>query len=396
MLFSLGIKITVVASIIVSITIGSCSTIPTSKTTRANSDGDRYNSSTKAITLANCGYTLCSSSTTSAAVASTMNTSTRDKFLWPFSSNSTWNMPIGSGARYEPANIKQAYYAAADEAYFYKLRADSPRRALYAPGTWGSGRCTGTRYQGISLPLPDNLIVPDATNIATPNNPAAFLMPDGRTLVQVNPLTRCRRGGPVFGWRATNISIYEDGVLGGHGGSSLSSIGGTIRLGELAAREPIRHALKVNLWAVKYFYYSQSVPGYRWPASSADSYAVREYKGQNRNLVMGTLLAIPPRVTEASLGLQTPAARKLFQALQDYGAYVVDDTAWDAHAFVVEKGVLEEFRVTFGYNFSGAGGTFYDDFMKLFKSLHIVYNNEPNNIGGGGTRRAPLAPPIRN
>lgn len=368
------------------VVLGSCSVVPATKTTSANSN-------TTGTRPADNGYSSGSSYSTGAAIAGTMTTLARDKFLWPFSSNSPWNMPIGSGARYEPANIKQAYYAMGDEEYFYQIKASDPLRSVYVPGAWGPGRCTGTIPQG-KLRLPDNLIVPDATNTRTPNNPSAFLMPDGRTLVQLNPLARCRSGGNVYGWRTSGVSIYGDGLPGGHGGSGLSSIGGSLRLGELTNNWPIRHALKVNLWARKYLYYSQSKPGYRWPASRADSYAAREYRGTNPNLVMGTLLAIPPRVTAASLGLQTPAGRKLFHALQDYGAYVVDDTAWNAHALSVENGVYQEFRATFGYDFYGTSGIFYDDFMKLFKALHIVYNNGPNNVGGGGTRRAPLAPPI--
>ena len=30
----------------------------------------------------------------------------RDPWLWPFASNSIWNMPIGSEARYVPAGLK--------------------------------------------------------------------------------------------------------------------------------------------------------------------------------------------------------------------------------------------------------------------------------------------------
>jgi hypothetical protein len=330
--------------------------------------------------------------------------STRDKWLWPFSSTSIWNMPIGSGAFYTPANIQQAPYASGDQEYFYKLKAGDPLRPVYGPGAWGEGRCTGTQYMGISLPIPDDLIVPDATSnpYYTPNNASAFLMPDGKTLVQLEPLARCTVGGPVYGYRYsgpngwTELDIYGEGIGGTHFGSGLSSIGGSIRIGELTGSQPIRHALKVVLWGQKYLYYSPSIPGYRWPADRADSNAANQYKGTNPNLVQGTLLAIPPRVTEASLNLQTPAAKKLFHALQDYGTYVVDDAGWDAHYFAVEKGVFEEFRATFGYDFSGSSGAFYDDYMKLFKVLYIVNNNGPNNVGGGGNRRAPLAPPIGN
>lgn len=329
---------------------------------------------------------------------------TRDKWLWPFASKSIWNMPIGSGASYTPAGIQQSPYLSGDEEYFYKLNAGDPLQPVYGPGAWGQGRCTGTQSMGISLPIPDNLIVPDATTIpySTPNNASAFLMPDGKTLVQLEPLARCTAGGPIYGYRYsgpngwTELDIYGDGIGGTHFGSGLSSIGGSIRKGELIGNEPIRHALKVVLWGNKYLYYSASIPGYLWPADRADSNAANQYKGTNPSFVQGSLLAIPPSVTEASLNLETPAAKKMFRALQDYGAYVVDDAGWDAHYFAVEKGVFEEFSATFGYSFSTGGGAFYNDLTKIYKALHIIDNNAPNNVGGGGTPRAPLAPSIGN
>ncbi|ARV62770.1 hypothetical protein BZZ01_00040 [Nostocales cyanobacterium HT-58-2] len=323
---------------------------------------------------------------------------TRDKFLWPFASTSPWNMPIGSDARYIPANIGKAGYAGADKEYFFKLKDSDPWRPVYSPGAWGEGRCTGTKSMDLWLPIPDDLIVPDATSqpYHTPNNASAFLMPDGKTLVQLEPLARCEKAGSIYGWRFPNVDIYGDGIGGAHFGSGLSSIGGSIRKGELTSNQPIRHALKVVIWGEKYLYYSQSNPGYRWPADRADANAANQYHGKNERLVQGALLAIPPNMTEENLNLQTPAAKKLFHALQDYGAYVVDDAGWDAHYFAVEKGVAGEFRDTFGYDFEGSSGSFYEDFMKLFQALYIVDNNGPNSIGGGGTPRVALAPPIGN
>ncbi|MBD2778467.1 hypothetical protein [Iningainema tapete] len=330
----------------------------------------------------------------------------RDKFLWPFASTSIWNMPIGSKARYVPANIAKAKLAEADQEYFYKLKQGDPERPVIAPGAWGEGRCTGTQPMGISLPVPDNLIVPDATKVpfSTPNNASAFLLPDGKNLVQLSPLARCQPGGGIYGFRYSSpaepdgfIDIYGPGIGGAHFGSRLSSIGGSIRKGELIGKQPIRHALKVVLWGEKYLYYSKSLPGFRWPATGADNNAANQYHGKNRALVQGSLLAIPPKITERSLKLQTPAGKKLFFALQNYGAYVVDDAGWDAHYFGVEKGVLEEFRAKYGYNFqSVSSGPFYEDFMKLFQALYVVDNNGPNSIGGGGKPRQPLAPPIGN
>lgn len=238
--------------------------------------------------------------------------------------------------------------------------------------------------------------MPDATDNETPNNAAAFLLPDGRTLIQVNPLTRDRYGGPIFGWRAATEDIYEEGIGGGHGGSGLSSIGGTLRLGELTGDEPIRHVLKVNLEGEKYLSYANGPDGgagFRWPATRADSYANEElYGGQVSELTMGALLAIPPDATPESLGLQTAAGRKLFYAFQDYGAYVADNSKWDTHAIAVEQGVSNEFEEAYGYDFENTESDFHDDYMTLFSELHVVANNSLNNIGGGGTPRAPLAP----
>jgi len=309
-------------------------------------------------------------------------------------------MPIGSGAIYTPVNIQPAHYVSGDQEYFYKIRAGVPLRQVYGPGTWGEGRCTGTQSMGISLPIADDLIVPDATSkpYSTPNNASAFLMPNGKTLEQFEPLARCTAGGPVYGWRNPwgGVDIYGDGIKGGHLGSGLSSIGGSIRLSELTNNQPLHHALKILLWGEKYLYYSAAMPGYRWPAYIADAKAAKQYHGTNPKLVQGSLLAIPVGTTAASLNLQTPPGIKLFSALQNYGAYVVDDAGWDAHYFCIEKGVFEEFRATYGYEFSGSSGAFYNDHIKLFKALQIVDNNEPNKVGGGGIPRAPLAPPIKN
>lgn len=237
----------------------------------------------------------------------------RDEFLWPFAPTSPWNMPIGSNARYKPANIKSSPRFRADREYFFKLNANDPRRPVYAPGSWQK-RCSKKRKSmHISLPVPDNLIIPDAKKGYTPNNVSAFLMPNGRTLVQLGPLARCQKGGPIYGWRYfPNIDIYGEGIGGAHFGSGLSSIGGSIRHGELTTDQPIRHALKVLLWSEKYLYYSKKVPGYRWPADRADRYAAKLYGGKDPELVQGTLLAIPPMISEDSLNLKTPPAKNCF------------------------------------------------------------------------------------
>lgn len=313
-------------------------------------------------------------------------------------------MPIGSDAQYSPANLPQAARSSVDYDLLFKIPADSPLRPLYNPGSW-TNRCSGTTtYENLSIPIPDDLIVPDAINLIikyqTPNNAAALLQPDGKTIIQLEPMARCVKGGFVYGyhWPKQDIDLYSQGIAGGHLGSGLSSIGGTIRKGELIGSSPIRHVLKIELWE-KYINYNPAspTPGYRWPADRADSAAPTIYKGKDPQLVMGTLLAIPPNVTEDSLGLTTPAGKKLFHALQDYGGYQVDTTGVDAYAIAVEQGIEDEFEATYGYDFSARANSnnpFYDDFMKLFQALNIITNNSPNSVGGGGMRRVSMAPPF--
>lgn len=330
---------------------------------------------------------------------------TRNVTQRPFAADSIWNTPIGSNAQYVDANIDPAKNATVDVDHFYVLSGDDPLQPLFKQGSWGPGRTTGTTYQGISLPIPDDFAVADATNGKTPNNSTAFLMPDGRTLVQVNALTRDRNGDFIYGTRlpyTSDVAVYEDiygdGIQGAHGGSGLSSIGGTIRRGELTSSDPIQHALKVNLWSKEYFSYTQGAGGglgYRWPAIKADTHASPEtYTGPTPELLNGSLLAIPTNMTPESLGIQTETGRKLFDAFQDYGAYVADDTGWDAHAIAVEKGVTKEFKNQYGFSFTSNSGAFYEDYMQLFSALHVVDNNGLDNIGGGGTPRAPLAPEL--
>ncbi|MDY7106167.1 MAG: hypothetical protein S0880_33720 [Actinomycetota bacterium] len=317
----------------------------------------------------------------------------RDPWRWPFASDSIWNMPIGSGAQYTDAGIGPAGYTGIDREYFFTVAADDPVRPVYRYGSW-SNRCSGTEQLG-EIRIPDDLIVPDADPPTTPNNPTTLLQPDGRTVIQLNGFARCDAGGPAYGYLYDPVDLYGEGVLGAHGGSAMSAIGGSIRSGELTSDQPIRHALKVNLWAERYYHFSGDRPGYRWPALQADSYASpSSYAGDNPALVLGSLLAIPPGVEATDLGLTTEVGTKLFAAMRDYGVYVVDDSAWDAHDLSVEAAVEGEVRDAYGLDMSSDSGALHDDLNRLYSALSVVDNNGPDTIGGGGEPRAPLAPPL--
>ena len=146
---------------------------------------------------------------------------TRDPLKQPFASNSIWNMPIGSNAVYVDANIGAASRLGVDVDFFEVLDGNESLKPVYARGVFGPGRPTGTRYQNIALPLPDDYLIPDATNTRSPNNAGAFLMPDQRTLAQFGAMARDREGGNLFGFFAGGEDIYGDGIRGVGGSGTI-------------------------------------------------------------------------------------------------------------------------------------------------------------------------------
>jgi hypothetical protein len=294
---------------------------------------------------------------------------TRDKYQWPFAAGSIWNTPIGSNAVYVPAQLQNAnqwFGEIVTDEEFIGLNPGDPLQLLNG---------------GAMVHVP-----PDMAHDGGWNGVAAFLTQDGR-VAQGQPLLLTPGGSPSWSAGYPTVDLAGDGIAGAHGGSGLSSFGGSIRKGELSSPLALHHALKVNLYAHKYLY-----PGlgcYRWPASRCDGYALtvgdpNAFGGTVPALRMGALLALPPG-QDCNVLANSAQARKICHALQDYGAYVVDDTAWDVHAIDVEKGA--EF---------GDGGSFHSDLQRIFTLLAVVDNNSASSVGGGGVPRAPLAPAFGN
>lgn len=332
----------------------------------------------------------------------TVHAATRDPLQWPFASDSIWNMPIGSDARYVDATIGSRGFGT-DIDWFVTTSASDPLVPTYMPGAWGQGRCSGTTPQQQAqwhpeaaqpLHVPTDLIIPDAITsgsiYSTPNSSSAFLEPDGKTLVNFTVTARCQAGAPLYGTWFGQSDLYGDGIRGGHGASAMSSIGGSIRTGELLGDQPIHHALKVDIWG-NWLYYDTNGGGHRWPAVLADAGAPQQYKGSNPALVMGSLLALPPDATPGSLGITSSIGIKLFHALQDYGAYIVDDTGRDVNALCIEHNADVEFQNVMGHSLD-QDQEVGSDFGKMMGAVKVVDNNNATSIGGGGTPRAPLAP----
>ena len=256
-------------------------------------------------------------------------TQCRDRFVWPFSEHSIWNVPLGSNASFRPANIYNLSYEVGcalrngsaaslrsvcsgwnstwtsgtclsagccyipispdphsipwcfrpgglppqwgfhnDDDLIVSASANDPSIPWINQGNWNPGNhCEITGPQATVVPLPSNF----TTECGGGNNAMALLMPDNCTLVQMQPAFRFdsdspllalyHEGGPVpFPW---NISITGDGATGAHGGSGLSSMGGTIRAGELRpGAPPLMHALKLELFAHDYYFSNGSAAPY--------------------------------------------------------------------------------------------------------------------------------------
>lgn len=329
----------------------------------------------------------------------------RDPWLWPFSRDSIWNMPIGSDAKLVPANFTMSAHYSIDTENHYKTTTADPllEVVVFNSGRWSDNEADIKKKSGTTY-FPKNVTIP----VTNGNECTTILQPDGKTLVQLQPACRPNTSSKyINGYARYEETLYGTGIYGSHWGSGLSSFGGTIRLGELTSDQPIRHALKLNVWAKKWLYYGLSYEGkyklaYVWPADRCDSYAAKEngYHGTDPNIMMGGLLAIDGSITAESLGLKTEVGKKLFYALQNYGAYIVDDSYWDCFSWNIESGVDEEVMEKYGFSLKGQVGNesslvqtnFSHDMQQLITHLSVVINNSETSVGGGGTPRVPLAP----
>src|SRR5438034_4500115 len=288
--------------------------------------------------------------------------------LWPFSRDSIWNLPIGANAVYVPANVKKPTASGmTSDVDVLILTPDAPVTDVWKTNdAWsGGGRWHAPGRGLLSAPIPTDLRVPGAgsgnPDGTTPNYATAILAADGHTLIQGQPMARCTAGGTAtIMWSQQNEDLLGTGNSGAHGGSMLSSIGGTIRLGELVPGGAIRHALKVNPFGADDHYTCYG--SYRWPATTADGCAPGCYGGSVPALRMGSLLALPPSIDVNSMGLETNASKILAHAFQDYGAYTVDDAAWSVYAVATEYSpsgkVDDEFGAAWNFTISPAAGTF--------------------------------------
>lgn len=291
----------------------------------------------------------------------------RDPTLWPFSADSPWNTPLGSGAVYDtPAGPctrdlrapgYESWINAAEWSHpIYFAAPTDPLVGIYVKGA-----------------LKTRIRVPKEARPALPQGEDTdghlHVIDPTRRLVDEMWRARRRRDGALEAQGYSRNDLYGPGIeKGGERAYGGSAIGGLIRKGEL--QRGIRHALgfaQPN---------HRQRHGFVWPATNEDVYGKKGYTG---HVPMGQLVALPPTLDLNSLGLSAEGL-SIARALQDYGAYNVDSSA-DFSLFA-EPAVEPELEAA------------REDMKKIRANLVCVLNNRRDNVGGGGTRRAPPAPPL--
>lgn len=354
-------------------TAGPSSTSTRTSTAAPSSTATRMSTATPSPTLTRTSTAVPSPTPTR---TSTPAAAGRDAAYWPFQSSDPWNYPIGSGAQYAAETspgFSPAGGAFVNSTHWghpvFVATASDPVRHVYQNGN--STACATLRVAAAAQPDPEadgHLHLIDDNHTYVVETYQAQRLANG-DVTATDCLVNDLRGPGVYpSWHGTRA----------YGGSA---IGGLIRRGELANGAP--HALAV---AVQRSAMNKNGPGgnpFVWPASAADSGYQTTY-ATTGNLYMGSLLAIPPSVNIAAIGLGTSGAGyQIARALQDYGAYVVDATG-DNINFYIEPAAANEIPGNIDALVSIATGY-----------LQVVTNNSPGSIGGGGTPRRVLAPPVQ-
>lgn len=191
---------------------------------------------------------------------------------------------------------------------------------------------------------------------------------------------------------------------GAHLGGGNTAIAGTIFPGELTTAVGVKRGrmLAIDMPANSLYYrttdpYPNGGPGHRWPAFKADTYAPNAYISTNRELRMGSVMALKPDY-DCDGQMVTEPAWKLCKDFQEYGALVVDTygpnyKAWSVIATAAsptKPSVASQVLSAYGISmvcFSGcnAATTNYKaDMHRIWESLHVVSNISPTAPKGPG------------
>jgi hypothetical protein len=332
----------------------------------------------------------------------------RTAWLWPFTPDSPWNIPIATTAVFQ--------------------RATDPATASFIATSIPNGTVNAwVTYQDYNMPIfkasysdplatmtdtgdssrSDVFRIPANAAPATGSDHSmGIVTPDGRFLHET--WVTIKTSNTVYSTsKHVKSDLYGRGIGPNQGvhASGASIAGGLIREWEIfggpEGAGEIRHNLCVGLDPGQLYYNSAAggytidgygrggaTTGYVWPAMEQDFNSPSVYTGQ---CPMGALAAIPPWVDITTLGLSAPG-RAVARALQLYGATVVDMTTltWSLYA---DQNIGD-------LHMSDWLGPVLTDMNAIRAQTRIVANNSRYTPGGGvwtgdaSNRVAPIAPPL--
>lgn len=286
----------------------------------------------------------------------------RHPFLWPFSSASIWNRPLGSSAQF--ARVPGKSFLAAGPL----TNALRPRRPfLGSPNDplrriWVNGEVRAdVRLAERNLPskaITDSWVLLQHGRRDALELRGVTVRPDGD--LEAQAIARTDLAGPGADETANDAKPF-----------GLSNLGGLLRSGEL--ENGIRHALAARISRERLAGRVFPQPLTVWPATGNPASGEAAEK-----LCVGTLLAIPPDVDlAAKFGTNGPA-HELARAMQDYGVYV---TGFIDAPFVL---LIDEANYSRG-----------DEWLnQLVPLLQVVTNNNNATPAGGGKPRREPAPEL--
>lgn len=292
----------------------------------------------------------------------------RDPVEWPFAPNSPWNTPIGSEARFEaPMNINLEKGAFIVDAY-----ATHPIHVVTPKDPVGRIFLRGKPDPFATLQIPrsalDDLRWRLTVNIF-----------DGDEVIELHDVTAS--GGDLNALAVARGNLRGSGIppeLRAPNSSGISPLAGRIRASEITGG--IAHTLGAVV-PINVVDRTTQV----WPAVAGQS------PRQPGKVHLGSLLAIPPEIDLATLGITNSVAFALARAMQDYGVYVKDFFQTNSFHEWREAGSPDlVFCAELDWNKLPLDFT--EQLARATRELRLVSNSSPQSVGGGGARRRPLAP----
>lgn len=258
---------------------------------------------------------------------------TRQAYLWPFAIDAAFNVPISSAATYESSvspktatwlgmfpTLGQVNGGAGGFSIQPALGTTSDPLATVTHPT------TGAVYG--TWRIPATMTPPTGTDKS-----CSVVQPDG-TVVDFYKMVKVSDTH----WTSTSVewqAITGDGISAGVRASDLCNLNGLIRSWEINAvlggdTRLCRHALAV---AIPKESLGGTSPYYVEPASAIDNQTNVPYqlKNQAGGIEMGSLFAIPDSTVLTSIpGLSATWGLPLARTLQEYGAYITDQSVYAA------------------------------------------------------------------